>query len=51
MLSAFIVMNLIDLRAALLQSNGVRICGTIINSKEIDSNKFKFVTMTGQSLF
>lgn len=44
-------MNLIDLRAALLQSNDVQIRGARINSKEIDSNVLKLVTVTGKSLF
>lgn len=50
-LSAFIMMNLINLRIALLQSNDVQICGIRINSVEIDSNMLKFLTMTGKSLF
>ena len=51
MLSVLIVMNLINVRVALLQSNDVQICGTGINSEEIDSNMLTFVTMTGKSLF
>lgn len=44
-------MNLINVSVAVLQSNDVQICGTRINSEEIDSNMSKFVTMTGKSLF
>ena len=51
MLSVLIVMGLINVSVALLQSNDVQICGTRINSEEIDSNMLKFVTMTGKSLF
>ena len=51
MLSVLIVMGLINVSVALLQSNDVQICGTRINSEEIDSNMLKFVTMTGRSLF
>lgn len=51
MLSVLIVMDLINVSVALLQSNDVQICGTRINSEEIDSNMLKFVTMTGKSLF
>ena len=51
MLSVLIVMGLVNVSVALLQSNDVQICGTRINSEEIDSNMLKFVTMTGKSLF
>lgn len=51
MLSVLIVMDLINVSVALTQSNDVQICGTRINSEEIDSNMLKFVTMTGKSLF
>lgn len=51
MLSVLIVMNLINVRVALLQSNDLQICGTRINSEKIDSNMLTFVTMTGKSLF
>ena len=51
MLSVLMVMDLINIRVALLQSNDVQIRGTRINSEEIDSNMLKFVTMTGKSLF
>ena len=51
MLSVLMVMDLINVRVALLQSNDVQIRGTRINSEEIDSNMLKFVTMTGKSLF
>ena len=51
MLSVLMVMDLINVRVALLQSNDVQIRGTRINPEEIDSNMLKFVTMTGKSLF